>query len=114
MQACPVELEHDMEERDYARLDRVQAPEFARAIRRAISAGNVVIANAHTNQAFRVADVLATTPIGGNDLHLYHAENELGTDTQVAYKTDGPIVDGCRYHTQAWFDLLAQVSDYLD
>ena len=103
-----------MEERDYARLDRVQAPEFARAIRRAINAGVVVTANVGTNQAFRVADVQATNLIGGNDLHLYHAESEVGDDVRIAYKADGPIADACRYHTQAWFDLLAQGAEYLD
>lgn len=103
-----------MEERDYARLDRVQAPEFARAIRRAINAGVVVTANVGTNYAFRVADVQATTMIGGNDLHLYHAESEVGDDVRVKYKEDGPVVSGCWYHTQAWFDLLAQVAEYLD
>lgn len=106
-------MEHD--DAYYARLERVQAPEFARAIRRAINAGVVLTANIYTNQAFRIADVQATTLIGGNDLHLYHAENLQGTDTVVAHKDDGwPVFSGCRYHTQAWFDLLAQVAEYLD
>lgn len=107
-------IEPEPDDAYYARLDNVQAPEFARAIRRAINAGVVVTANVGTNQAFRVADVQATNLIGGNDLHLYHAESEVGDDVRIAYKTDGPLVDGVRYHTQAWFDLLAQVVDYLD
>lgn len=108
------EQSHEVNNAYYTRLESVQAPEFARAIRRALVAHERIIANPHTNQAFRVAYVTATTSIGGNDLHLYHASDEYSPHAQVAYKSDGAVVDGCRYHTQEWFDLLAQVANYLD